>query len=144
MMAYIDIYYLLAWICLAAGAIGLSAGQEQARAARIQRVIDRMRQVGSGWRYIGREPGAPAPRQAERGPTSGASHINPHVMASDPPTIAGASDRAGFIDAPEIGPANSTSKAITPPIATPANSPFSCGPEATAFRTTNIRIAGGA
>src|SRR5688500_11555442 len=49
-------------------------------------------------------------------------------------------DRAGFIDAPQIGPANMASKAITPPTATPATIPFSFDPHDTA-RTTNIRMA---
>src|SRR5262245_43371289 len=52
-------------------------------------------------------------------------------------TAAGASERAGFIDAPEIGPANSASRAITDPTATPAKTPFSFEPVET-LRITNI------
>jgi hypothetical protein len=43
-----------------------------------------------------------------------------HKLSSRSDNRAGARERAGFIDAPEIGPANSASKAITDPTATPA------------------------
>ena len=42
-----------------------------------------------------------------------------HKSCGIPATIAGASERIGFIDAPEISPKNSTSSATIPPIATP-------------------------
>ena len=54
------------------------------------------------------------------------------------PTSAGPSERAGFIDAPEIGPPIMASKATTPPMATPARSPTSLAPTATP-RITNIK-----
>src|SRR5439155_5493285 len=57
-----------------------------------------------------------------------------------PDTTAGASDRAGFIEAPQIGPANIASSPITEPTAIPAVIPFSLAPVET-FRITNIRIA---
>lgn len=40
----------------------------------------------------------------------------------------GARERAGFIEAQQIGPANRASKPITPPTAIPAISPFSFAP----------------
>ena len=54
-------------------------------------------------------------------------------------TTAGASDLAGFIEAPQIGPANIASKAITEPTTIPAVIPFSLAPVETP-RITNIRI----
>jgi hypothetical protein len=53
--------------------------------------------------------------------------------------MAGARERAGFIDAPEIGPANRASNAMTAPTATPAMMPFSFEPAETQ-RITNIRM----
>ena len=53
-------------------------------------------------------------------------------------TSAGANERAGFIEAPEIGPANAASNAITAPMAMPAVIPFSFSPLET-FRMTNTR-----
>src|SRR5207249_5699854 len=53
---------------------------------------------------------------------------------------AGASERAGFIDAPEIGPANNASKPITAPTAMPAVIPFSRAPVET-LRITNMSNA---
>ena len=43
--------------------------------------------------------------------------------------IAGPSERAGFIEAPEIGPAKMASSAITPPTAIPTTIPFSFAPD---------------
>ena len=57
-----------------------------------------------------------------------------------PETRAGASDRAGFIDAPQIGPANIASSPITEPTTIPAVIPFSRAPVETP-RITNISIA---
>ena len=62
-----------------------------------------------------------------------------HKAVRLPETTAGANERAGFMDAPEIGPANRASKAITPPTAIPAISPFSFAPLDTA-RITNINM----
>src|SRR6266576_4485299 len=53
---------------------------------------------------------------------------------------AGPSDRAGFIDAPQIGPANIASSPITAPTAIPAVMPFSAAPVETP-RITNIKTA---
>jgi hypothetical protein len=53
-------------------------------------------------------------------------------------TNAGARERGGFIDAPDTGPANSASRAITDPTATPAMTPFSLAPVET-LRITNIK-----
>ena len=52
--------------------------------------------------------------------------------------MAGAKERAGFIDAPEIFPANIASSAMTAPTAMPAVLPFSFAPVET-FKITNIR-----
>jgi len=57
-----------------------------------------------------------------------------------PDTNAGASDRAGFIDAPQIGPANIASKPMTEPTTIPAVIPFSAAPVETP-RIANIKIA---
>ena len=51
---------------------------------------------------------------------------------------AGASDLAGFIEAPQIGPANIASKAMTEPTAMPAVIPFSFAPVET-LRIVSIR-----
>lgn len=53
--------------------------------------------------------------------------------------IAGPKERAGFIDAPLIGPANNASSATTAPMATPANRPFSLEPDET-LSMTNIKM----
>ena len=53
---------------------------------------------------------------------------------------AGPSDRAGFIDAPQMGPANIASSPITAPTTIPAVMPFSAAPVETP-RITNIKIA---
>lgn len=55
-----------------------------------------------------------------------------------PETIEGASERAGFIDAPQIGPANIASKPMIEPMAIPAVIPFSFAPVET-FIITNIK-----
>jgi hypothetical protein len=55
-------------------------------------------------------------------------------------TNAGANERAGFIEAPQIGPAKSASSAITAPTAIPAVVPRSFGPVET-LRMTNINSA---
>src|SRR6266403_3877697 len=55
-------------------------------------------------------------------------------------TKAGAKERAGFIDAPEIGPAKSASSAMTDPTAIPAVIPRSLAPVET-LRITNINRA---
>ena len=52
----------------------------------------------------------------------------------------GQSERAGFIDAPQIGPANIASSAMSPPMAMPAVIPFIFFPVATE-RIVSIRIA---
>lgn len=53
-----------------------------------------------------------------------------------PETIAGARERAGFMDAPQIGPANIASSRITDPMAMPANNPCSLDPVATPIMTS--------
>ena len=55
-----------------------------------------------------------------------------------PLTIAGANDRAGFILALQIGPANIASNNTVEPMASPANIPCSLLPVAT-FMITSIR-----
>jgi glycerol uptake facilitator-like aquaporin len=55
-----------------------------------------------------------------------------------PETSAGPSERAGFIEAPEIGPPNSASRPTVPPIAMAAASPTARVSVATAM-ITNIR-----
>lgn len=62
-----------------------------------------------------------------------------HRWCRLPLTNAGAIERAGFIDAPEIGPANIASKATTAPIAAPAIIPFSFAPVETP-KITNINM----
>ena len=57
--------------------------------------------------------------------------IYTHKCSKCPETIAGESERIGFIDAPLIGPANIASNNTTPPIAIPANIPCSLLPLAT-------------
>ena len=52
--------------------------------------------------------------------------------------MAGANDRAGFMDAPQIGPANIASRPTTDATAMPAVIPFSFAPELTAM-ITNMR-----
>lgn len=54
-----------------------------------------------------------------------------------PEIIAGPIERAGFMDAPQIGPANNASSATTAPIAKPAICPCSLLPCAK-LRITNI------
>jgi hypothetical protein len=61
-----------------------------------------------------------------------------HKYSVCPDMMAGASDLAGFIDAPVIGPANIASNNITEPIAIPANNPCSFDPVATLI-ITNIK-----
>jgi len=53
-------------------------------------------------------------------------------------TTAGANDRAGFMLAPEIGPAKRAAKTMTEPTAIPVIIPFSFAPVGT-FRITNVR-----
>ena len=55
-----------------------------------------------------------------------------------PLTTAGERDRAGFIEAPQMGPANMASRAITDPMAIPAVIPFSFAPVET-LKITSIR-----
>src|SRR6476619_4787447 len=55
-------------------------------------------------------------------------------------TTAGPSERAGFIDAPQIGPANIASNPMTDPTTIPAVIPFSRAPVETP-RITNINNA---
>lgn len=57
-----------------------------------------------------------------------------------PLTTAGASERAGFIDAPQAGPANIAPKPTTPPIAIAAVIPFSFAPVDT-LKIVSIKIA---
>ena len=71
-------------------------------------------------------------------PMTGANKYT-HKCSKWPLTRAGASDRAGFIDAPDTGPANRASRAITAPTAIPAVIPFSFAPVDT-HRMTNMRI----
>ena len=75
-------------------------------------------------------------------PESAAPIIGPamyiHRLAKSSDTSAGASERAGFIDAPVIGPAQSTDSPTTPPIALPAIIPFSILPVET-LRIINMR-----
>lgn len=55
-----------------------------------------------------------------------------------PETSVGANERLGFMEAPQIAPANKASKATTPPMANPANIPCSLLPVVT-FMITNIK-----
>src|SRR5687768_1594103 len=55
-------------------------------------------------------------------PNSGATTYT-YIFRTFPDISAGATDRAGFIDAPQIGPANIASSATVPPIAIPAMTP---------------------
>ena len=54
-----------------------------------------------------------------------------------PDRMAGASDLAGFMEAPQIGPANMASRPMTEPMAIPAVIPFSFAPTET-LRMTSI------
>src|SRR5690606_1538062 len=74
---------------------------------------------------------------ATTAPATGPTRYN-HRSCTCPLTTAGATDRAGFIDAPEIVPANIASSATTAPIAAPAMIPVSRLPVET-FRMTYIR-----
>src|SRR5690606_12408299 len=76
---------------------------------------------------------------ASSAPPTGAARYT-QKCCSCPLTSAGAIDRAGFMLAPQIGPANMASKATTPPTAAPAMIPVSREPELTP-RITNIRIS---
>src|SRR5262249_47533982 len=98
------------------------------RQASFEGATTRPQQPGSWTHRHARTP-AHAPR-------TGAVRYT-HKLSSRSDTRAGARERAGFIDAPEIGPANSASKAITDPTATPARTPFSFEPVET-LRMTNI------
>src|SRR5690349_8521050 len=80
----------------------------------------------------------PHTRTPANAPATGAVRYT-HRWSSRPATTAGARVRAGFIDAPDTGPANRASRAITAPTATPASRPFSFEPEDTE-RITTIRI----
>jgi hypothetical protein len=53
-------------------------------------------------------------------------------------TTAGARERAGFMEAPQTGPAKRASKPMTEPTATPTVMPFSFAPVNT-DRMTNIK-----
>ena len=61
-----------------------------------------------------------------------------HRCSKCPETSAGASERAGFMEAPQIGPANIASNAMTAPTAMPAVMPFSFAPVET-FKIVSIR-----
>ena len=63
-------------------------------------------------------------------PTKGAIKYT-HWCSNFPEINAGMIDRIGFIDAPQIGPANKTSNKTVEPIAIPANIPCSLLPFAT-------------
>ena len=67
----------------------------------------------------------PGPREA----------VAPIAAIGDPMAI----DLAGFIDAPQIGPANIASSPITDPMAIPAVIPFSLAPVDT-LRMTSMRM----
>src|SRR5579859_805261 len=76
-------------------------------------------------------------------PSSGAATYT-HCAVHTPATRAGPSDRAGFIDAPEIGPANSASNPTVAPMANAAACPTARVSVATAMITSirpNDRIA---
>ena len=53
-----------------------------------------------------------------------------------PETTAGAMDRAGFMEAPVMGPANIASNSTTLPMAIPATTPISYDPVDTFIMTT--------
>jgi hypothetical protein len=72
---------------------------------------------------------------ANRAPKIGAK-IYIHKCCKLPETTAGAMDRAGFIEAFVMGPANMASNNTTPPIAIPATTPISLLPVETFIITT--------
>src|SRR5438477_964006 len=84
-------------------------------------------------------PHTTATQHSDTGTDHGSKQVNPQVFEVRDIT-AGPSDRAGFIDAPQIGPANIASSPITAPTAIPAVMPFSAAPVETP-RITNIKIA---
>lgn len=61
-----------------------------------------------------------------------------HISFVFPDIIPGATDRAGFIDTPVMGPAKVASNKIVAPIEIPASTPTSLEPNAT-FRITIIK-----
>ena len=68
-------------------------------------------------------------------PTSGAARYTQMEVRS-PDTIAGPSDRAGFMEAPVTGPPNIASSPTAPPIAIAAASPTARVSVATAMITS--------
>ena len=72
--------------------------------------------------------------------SDGADDVDPEVVRARPTTSAGPIDRAGFIEAPVIGPPNSASSPTVPPIAIAAPAPTARVSVATAM-ITNIRNA---
>lgn len=85
--------------------------------------------------------------QAQMGTASSAPRvvatIYSHRCVRCPDTIAGAIDLAGFIEAPQIGPANMASKPTTAPMAMPAVMPFSLAPVEThsmTYMSMNVSI----
>lgn len=77
-------------------------------------------------------------KTARIAPPNVATRYN-HKCSKLPETTAGASERAGFIEALVTGPANNASSPTTVPMATPAIRPFSLAPNATCM-ITNISI----
>ena len=78
--------------------------------------------------------------RAERGADDRTDEVDPEVVPGRPTTSAGPSERAGFIEAPVIGPPNSASRPTVPPIAIAAAAPTARVSVATAM-ITNIRNA---
>ena len=70
-----------------------------------------------------------------RAPMHGATMYS-QVVSRFPETIAGASERTGFMDAPQTGPANMASSPTVPPMAMAAVIPFSLDP----VETLNMTI----
>ena len=115
--------------CLAKDAFG------EMRAATVARAEDEDRGAAGAWnRAVMERLGARAsttargPHAAQNGsperPQDGATRYTQR-WSNLPLRSAGPSERAGFIEAPLMGPANMASSAITAPIATPAVIPFS-------------------
>src|SRR5438477_1540584 len=84
-------------------------------------------------------PHTTATQHSDTGTDHGSKQVNPQVFEVRD-IRAGPSDRAGFIDAPQIGPANIASSPITAPTTIPAVMPFSAAPVDT-LRITNIKVA---
>jgi hypothetical protein len=81
---------------------------------------------------------APAGDDTGAGPEDRGGEVDPQAVEPQGDDCRG--QRAGFSDVPLIGPANSASRAITDPTATPARRPFSFEPVET-LRITNMRIS---